>query len=75
MTMQAIVLAVQRDRLLVLDRENRQRVVVITREARRFRRGELVCILYGGAMTASIPPQITARRIRAIPWFGWRGRC
>ena len=42
--MRAIVIGVQNDRLFVLDIENRQRVVVITRRARRFRPGNFVRI-------------------------------
>ena len=44
MIMRAIVIGVQNDRLFVLDIENRQRVVVITRRARRFRPGNFVRI-------------------------------
>ncbi|PWM38415.1 MAG: hypothetical protein DBX52_07240 [Clostridiales bacterium] len=66
MIMRAIVINVQRDRLLVLDLRNRQRVAVLTPDARRFRRGELVRIRYNGVMTKSIPPQISAIRIERL---------
>lgn len=70
MTMQAIVIGVQRDRLLVLDLNTRQRVRVITPYARRFRIGSVVRIRYNGVMTSSIPPQIYALGIYALPWGG-----
>ena len=60
MFMQAVVIEVQWDRLLVLDLETRQNFVVISPEARRFRPGEVVNIWYTDVTTASIPPQITA---------------
>ena len=66
--MRAIVIGVQNDRLFVLDIENRQRVVVITRRARRFRPGNFVRIEFDGIMTNSMPPQIYAQRISLISW-------
>lgn len=76
MTMQATVLSVSRDRLLVFDLRSRQRVVVITPNARRFRRGDFVCILFSGIMTNSIPPQISATSIVSLPRLGpWGGSC
>lgn len=63
MTMFATVLSVQRGSLMVLDLSTRQRVQVNTRDAFRFRRGDIVRIRYSGAMTMSIPPQISATSI------------
>lgn len=62
----AIVQEVRLDSLLVRDRRTRQDVLVRTPTARQFRPGDLVRILYSGAMTRSIPPQITAFRICRI---------
>lgn len=71
MTMQATVLSVTCDSLLVLDHSiTRQPVRVFYPGSCRFRRGNLVCIRFGGIMTGSIPPQITATRITVIPRFG-----
>ncbi|MFR2841796.1 MAG: hypothetical protein ACLTB5_05265 [Acutalibacteraceae bacterium] len=67
-TMQALVIGVERNRLLVLDFSTRRRVIVNTPSARRFHRGDIVRIRYNGVMrTASIPPQIYAQNIFAIP--------
>lgn len=75
MTMQALVIGVERNRLLVLDFAARRRVIVNTPAARRFRPGNIVRIRYNGVMTASIPPQISARSIVALPggapWCRW----
>ena len=49
--------------LLVCDCDACQEVVVHTRQARCFCPGDVVCIEYSGAMTMSIPPQISAQRI------------
>ncbi|MDD3346877.1 hypothetical protein [Oscillibacter sp.] len=68
MIMQAIVIEVQWERLLVLDLDTRQQVLVITPDAVRFRPGDFVRIWYNGVMTRSIPPQIYALRIAAGPW-------
>lgn len=65
-TMIATVLEVQHGSLLVRDRRTSQEVIVHVRFARNFRRGDIVSILYSGAMTRSIPPQITAIRIFRI---------
>lgn len=62
----AIVQEVRPDSLLVRDRRTRQDVLVHTPIARQFRPGDLVRILFSGAMTMSIPPQITAVRICRI---------
>lgn len=70
MIMQATVLSVQCDSLLVLDTRTRQTVRVLFPGSCRFRRGNRVLIVYNGVMTRSIPPQITAIRITGIPWVG-----
>ncbi len=75
-TMTATVISVQNGSLLVFDLRSRQRVRVITRNARCFRPGNFVCIRYNGVMTLSIPPQIRATRISRIPPVGpWRNWC
>jgi hypothetical protein len=61
--MQGRVLRVQRDSLLVRDCRTGQNVQVNTNRARRFRMGQRVIIQYSGAMTMSIPPQISAEEI------------
>ena len=61
--MRARVLWVRRDHLLVMDRETGQTVRVNTPAALRWRPGNLIRIEYSGAMTMSIPPQISATRI------------
>lgn len=58
--MQARILRVNRDSLLVRDCRTGQQVQVDTTRARRFRPGQRVIILYSGAMTRSVPPRITA---------------
>ena len=72
MRMIAIVREVRANSLLVRDISIPQDVIVHTDTARRFCVGDKVSILYSGVMTRSIPPQITAIRIRRI--FS-RGRC
>lgn len=64
--MTATVLEVRQDNLLVRDRRTSQKVLVHTPHARRFCPGNIVRILFSGAMTMSIPPQITAIRIVTI---------
>lgn len=61
--MYARVLRVRRNNLLVWDRDTGQTVQVNTPNALRFRPGNTVRIEYSGAMTMSIPPQISAARI------------
>ncbi len=70
MTMQAVILTVSCDSLLVFDRRTRQRVHVSFPGACRFSAGDLVCIRYNGVMTRSIPPQITADSIRRLTLIG-----
>ena len=72
MTMQATVRRVECNNLLVFDHVMSQTVVVHTPDACRFCVGAFVCIEYSGAMTMSIPPQITATNITVIPRFGPR---
>ena len=62
----ATVLSMQRGNLLVFDFSNRQQVQVNTNDAFRFCPGDLVRIRYNGAMTMSIPPQISAISIVRI---------
>lgn len=63
MTMCAEVLEISDNRLLVRDNRTRQEVIVNTRCNCNFQVGDRVNILYSGAMTMSIPPQISAIRI------------
>lgn len=70
MTMQAVVLEVQRDRLLVRDCFGKQAVIVHTSNTRQFRPGNRIWILYSGVMTLSIPPQIHALKIIVLPGIG-----
>lgn len=65
-TMHANVLRLERCRLLVCDCDTRQEVVVHTPAAQCFRPGDCVCIEYSGAMTRSIPPQISATCITKL---------
>ncbi len=67
MTMLATVLEVQCGNLKVRDHGNRQEVLVHTSHACRFQVGDRVKITYSGAMTMSIPPQISAHRIIRLP--------
>lgn len=53
-------------RLVVWDRRNSRRVVVITRSTRCIFPGDVVSILSTGVMSRSIPPQITAIAIRRL---------
>ena len=46
--------------MLVCDCATNQEVIVHANNAHCFPRNECVCIRYNGAMTRSIPPQITA---------------
>lgn len=67
MVMIATVLSVGDGFLLVRNLSNNQEVRVNTRDAQRFARGDQIAIFYNGAMTASIPPQISAISIQKIP--------
>lgn len=66
MTIDATVLQVYNDSLLVRDLSNNQEILVHFRGARRFSPGETVRITFNGQMTYSIPPQITAISIQSI---------
>ena len=66
MIMTATVLSTQDGNLLVFDFSNRRQVQVNTNDAFRFCPGDLVRIRYNGAMTMSIPPQISAISIVRI---------
>ena len=70
-TMIATVLGCRNGSLIVRDHANSQIVVVHTPWACRFRIGDRVRIQFSGAMTLSIPPQITAINIMRIPPWGW----
>lgn len=64
--MRAVVLETQEDALLVRDCHTRQNVLVHTDSAGEFRPCDCVCIHYSGAMTMSIPPQISADEIHCL---------
>lgn len=64
--MHATVLKVQCDSLLVCDHATSQEVLVHTDQARCFCPCDQVCICYSGAMTMSIPPQISAECIYKV---------
>lgn len=66
LTMRACVLHACCCSLLVCDLCTSQEVLVHTPDACRFRAGDRVCIEYSGAMTASIPPQISASNIQRL---------
>ena len=66
MIMMATVLSTQRGNMLVFDFSNRQQVQVNTNDTFRFCPGDLIRIRYNGAMTMSIPPQISATSIVRI---------
>lgn len=65
--MRANVLSVHNNRLVVFDHDMSQEVIVHTPQAYRFCVGDYILIQYRGAMTASIPPQISATSISVIP--------
>lgn len=62
----ATVREVNRSNLLVRSVANGQDIVVITNNARCFSVGDRVGIWYNGIMTRSMPPQISALRIRRL---------
>ncbi len=70
MTMSATVQNVDRNTLQVFEHAMLQTVIVHTPDACRFRVGDCVCIQYSGAMTMSIPPQITATSISLLSRCG-----
>lgn len=65
-TICATVLRGGRCRLCVCDHCTGQEIIVHTPCACHFRRGDCVCIKFSGAMTMSIPPQITAICIEKV---------
>lgn len=64
----AEILEIGNKQLLVRDSKTEQEVAVNTRCNCNFRVGDKIIIFYNGAMTASIPPQISAIRIRKAPF-------
>jgi hypothetical protein len=68
MTMCAVILEISDRQLLVRNSKTDQEVVVNTHCNCNFRVGDRVMIFYSGAMTMSIPPQISAIRIRKAPF-------
>ena len=64
--MHARVLEANSCDLLVCDLHAGQQILVHAQNACRFCPGDCVCIEYSGAMTASIPPQISAHCVRCI---------
>ncbi len=69
-TMCATVLCAEHCHLCVCDHCTNQEVLVHAHNACCFCPGDHVCIEYSGAMTMSIPPQITATCITKIPPCG-----
>ncbi len=68
MTICAVILEISDRRLLVRDSKTDQEIAVNIRCNCNFRVGDRVIIVYNGAMTRSIPPQISAIRIRKVPF-------
>lgn len=68
MTMCAVILEIGNRQLLVRDSKTDQEIVVNTLCNCNFRVGDRIIIFYNGAMTMSIPPQISAIRIRKAPF-------
>ena len=64
--MKARILRVNCCDLLVCDLCNGREVLVHTDKACCFCPGQCVCIEYSGAMTMSIPPQISANCVRML---------
>ena len=69
--MSARILEIEDNRLLVLDLRTGQEVAVNTDCTCGFAVGDRIVILFNGAMTLSIPPQIGAIRISRVSG----GRC
>ncbi len=69
-TMKACILRVCYCELLVCDLSTCQEVLVHTENACCFQVGQRVCIEYSGAMTMSIPPQISAICIKPLNHCG-----
>lgn len=70
MTMSALVLGVYDNRLLVRDSNTKQEVIVNLRRSCDLRAGDRVQILFGGIMTLSLPPQISAILVRKARFNG-----
>ena len=68
-TMKACILRVCCCELLVCDLDTCQKVCVHTPRACCFQAGQKVCIEYSGAMTMSLPPQITADCIKPLEGY------
>jgi len=66
MTIDATVIEVYNNRLLVRNLSNQQEILVHFRNALRFTPGDTVRIIFNGRMTFSIPPQIVASSIQSI---------
>ena len=71
-SMCARILDIDDDRLLVMDMRTKQEVAVNTDCKCGLEVGDRVNIFYNGAMTMSIPPQISAIRIRKASCNGRR---
>ena len=69
-TMNACILRVCCCELLVCDLCTCQEVLVHTENACCFQVGQRVCIEYNGAMTMSIPPQISAACVKPLNHCG-----
>lgn len=67
-TMCAEILEISENSLLVRDSRTRQEFIVNMRCNCNYRTGDRIIIIYSGAMTMSIPPQISAIRIRKVPF-------
>ena len=65
-TMCAVVCQVQDGFLLVRDQSSCQEVRVNTSCAHCYAAGDRICIHYSGAMTNSLPPQISADCIHRV---------
>ncbi|MCM1314022.1 MAG: hypothetical protein NC205_07770 [Prevotella sp.] len=66
MIMCADVIEVNNDNLLVRDTRTGQEVIVHTPCTCRLNVGDRIRIVYSGAMTNSLPPQISSRKIFRI---------
>lgn len=62
--MNAVILEIQDKMLLVRDVQTNQEYIVNLRRNRKFCVGDEVVIIYGETMTLSLPPHISAVRIR-----------
>lgn len=65
-TLKGRVLRVCPCELLICDLCTCQEILVRTPDACCFRVGACVCVTYSGAMTHSIPPQISADRVEQM---------